>query len=87
VRSAAPFPGEEGTPGRCVHARGCGGDCIRLASPRGIRKPGAAHTTVRGEGGGGLGRPEDKAQWGGRSAAGPGRKEAAQERERGEQAV
>jgi hypothetical protein len=29
---------------------------------------------VRGEGGGGLGRPEAKAQWGGRPAAGPGRR-------------
>jgi hypothetical protein len=29
---------------------------------------------VRGEGGGGLGQPEDKAQWGGRLAARPGQK-------------
>jgi hypothetical protein len=41
---------------------------------------------VRGEGGGRRGRLEAKAQWGGRPAARPGRKEAAQERWRGERA-
>jgi hypothetical protein len=38
-------------------ARG-GGGCIRSTSSRGRRKPGGAHMTVRGEGGGGLGLGE-----------------------------
>jgi hypothetical protein len=57
-----------------VHTRECGGGYARLASSHGRRKPGGAHTAVRGEGGGGLGRPVAKAQWGRRPAAGPGRR-------------
>jgi hypothetical protein len=35
--------------------------------------PGRPHLAVRGEDGGELGRPEAKAQWGGRLAVGPRR--------------
>jgi hypothetical protein len=49
-------------------ARG-GNGCVQLASSRGRRKPGGTHAAVTGEGGGGLGRPEAKALWGGRPAA------------------
>jgi hypothetical protein len=55
-----------------AHARGGGGGCIRSASSRRRRNTGGAHVAVRGEGGGGLGRSEAKAQWGGRPAAKPG---------------
>jgi hypothetical protein len=57
-----------------ARARGDGGNCVRLASSRGRRKPGRAHAVVRGGGGGGLGRSEAKAQWGGRPTAGLGRR-------------
>jgi hypothetical protein len=68
-----------------VRARGGGsGGCVRLASSWTRRKPGGAHVAVRGEGGGRRGWLEAKAQWGGRPATRPGRKEAAQERWRGE---
>jgi hypothetical protein len=64
-----------GRGGNAGAARARGGDgCVRSASSRGRRKPGGAHAAVRGEGGGGLGRPEAKAQWLGRSAVGPGRR-------------
>jgi hypothetical protein len=49
-------------------AGGCAVGCLRK------KKLGGAHMTVRGEGGGGLGRPEAKAQWGGRLVAGLGRR-------------
>jgi hypothetical protein len=68
----APFLGEEGTPGR--RARGSSDGYVPSASSQGRRKPGGAHTAVRGEGGGRLGRPEAKAQWGGRPANRPGRR-------------
>jgi hypothetical protein len=55
-----------------VHARGSAGGCA-VGCPR-KKKLGGAHTVVRGEGGGGLGRPEAKAQWGGRPAARLGRR-------------
>jgi hypothetical protein len=55
-----------------VHARGGAGGCA-VGCPR-KKKLGRAHTAVRGEGGGGLGRPEAKAQWGGRPSAGLGRR-------------
>jgi hypothetical protein len=42
-----------------VHARGAAGGCA-VSCPR-KRKLGGAHVAVRGEGGGGLGRPEAKA--------------------------
>jgi hypothetical protein len=64
---------EEGTPRRRTHARG-GDDCVRLDSSRGRRKPSGTHAAVSGEGGGGLGRLEAKAQWGGRPATRPGRR-------------
>jgi hypothetical protein len=51
-----------------------GGAVAAWLSAGGRRKPGGAHTVVRGEGGGGLGWPEAKSQWGGRPAAGPGRR-------------
>jgi hypothetical protein len=68
------FLGEEGTPRQRARTRG--GDCICVwsASSWGRMKPGRAHRAVRGEGGGELGQPEAKAQWGGRSAVGPGRR-------------
>jgi hypothetical protein len=69
-----------------VRARGGSDGYIRLALSRERRKLGGAHVVERGEGGGRLGRPEAKAQWGGRPTGGPGRKEVAQERRRGEQA-
>jgi hypothetical protein len=47
---------------------GCTGGCLRKT------KLGRAHVAVRGEGGGGLGRPEAKARWGGRPVAGLGRR-------------
>jgi hypothetical protein len=53
--------------------RGNGGG-VRSALSRGRRKPSRAHAVVRGEGGSRLGRPEAKAQWGGRLADGPGRR-------------
>jgi hypothetical protein len=62
-----------------ARARGSGGSYVRSASPRGRRKSGGAHTTVRGEGGGGLGQPEAKAQWGGSPVAGPGRRRSKRE--------
>jgi hypothetical protein len=43
-----------------ARARG-GGSCVWLASFWERRKLGGAHAAVRGEGGGGLGRPEAKA--------------------------
>jgi hypothetical protein len=49
-------------------AGGCTSGCLRKM------KLGGAHATVRGEGGGGLRRPDAKAQWGGRKAAGLGRR-------------
>jgi hypothetical protein len=67
-----------------VRARGSGNVYIQLALSRGRRKLGGAHVVERGEGGGRLGRPEVKAQWGGRPTGGPRRKEVAQERRRGE---
>jgi hypothetical protein len=63
--SAAPFPLEEGE---------CGDGCVRSALSQGRRKPGGAHVVVRGDGGGGLGQLEAKAQWGGRPVARPGRR-------------
>jgi hypothetical protein len=56
----------------CVHARGGTGGCA-IGCPR-KKKLGGAHAVVRGEGGGGLGRPEAKAQWGGRPVVGLGRR-------------
>jgi hypothetical protein len=56
----------------CVCARGGTGGCA-IGCPR-KKKLGRAHAVVRGEGGGRLGQPEAKAQWGGRSAAGLGRR-------------
>jgi hypothetical protein len=53
-------------------ARGSGHGCVWLPSSRGRRKLGGVHTAVRGEGGGGLGRPKAKAQLGGRPVVGPG---------------
>jgi hypothetical protein len=40
----------------------CSGGYVWSASSQARRKPGRAHTAVRGKGGGGLGRPEAKAQ-------------------------
>jgi hypothetical protein len=54
-----------------VHARGGAGGCA-VGCPK--KKLGGAHAAVRGEGGGGLGRPEATTQWGGRPAAGLGRR-------------
>jgi hypothetical protein len=45
----APFLGEEGTRGR--RARGSSDGYVQSASSQGRRKPGGAHTVVRGEGG------------------------------------
>jgi hypothetical protein len=55
-----------------VHASGGTGSCAISCSEK--EKLGGAHATVRGEGGGGLGRPEAKARWGGRPVAGLGRR-------------
>jgi hypothetical protein len=55
-----------------VRASGGAGGCA-VGCPR-KNKLGGAHTTVREEGGGGLGRPEAKARWGGRLVAGLGRR-------------
>jgi hypothetical protein len=55
-----------------VRARGGAGGCV-VGCPR-KKKLGGAHVAVRGEGGGRLGRPEAKAQWGGRPTAGLGRR-------------
>jgi hypothetical protein len=49
-------------------AGGCAVGCPRK------KKLGGAHVAVRGEGGGGLGRSEAKARWGGRPVAGLGRR-------------
>jgi hypothetical protein len=49
--SVTPFPGEEGTPGRCARASG-GADGCALGFLR-RKKLGGAHAAVRGEGGGG----------------------------------
>jgi hypothetical protein len=49
-------------------ASGCAVDCLRK------KKLVGAHAAVSGEGGGGLGWPEAKAHWGGRPAAGLGRR-------------
>jgi hypothetical protein len=58
---------------RAVRVRACGGvDGCAVGCPR--KKLGRAHAAVRGEGGGGLGRPEAKARRGGRPVAGPGRR-------------
>jgi hypothetical protein len=54
-----------------VRARGGAGGCA-IGCPR--KKLGKAHAAVRGEGGGGLGRLEAKAQWGRRPVAGLGRR-------------
>jgi hypothetical protein len=83
--SAVSFLGEGGHWGG-VCAGGSGNSCVQLASSRGRRKPSGAHVAERGEGRGGLGRPEAMAQWGGRPAAGSRRKEVAQEKRRGERA-
>jgi hypothetical protein len=59
---------------RAVHVRASGGaDGCTVGCPR-KKKLGGAHAAVRGEGGGGLGRPEAKARWGGRPVAGLGRR-------------
>jgi hypothetical protein len=55
-----------------VHARGSAGGCAVGCLRK--KKLAGAHAAVRGEGGGGLGRSEAKAQWGGRPAAGLGRR-------------
>jgi hypothetical protein len=47
-----------------VRASGGTGSCA-IDCPR-KKKLGGAHVAVRGEGGGGLGRPKAKARWGGR---------------------
>jgi hypothetical protein len=47
--SATPFPGEEGTPGRCARASGGAGGCA-IGFPR-RKKLGGAHAVVRGVGG------------------------------------
>jgi hypothetical protein len=70
--SAAPFLGEEGTPGQCACTLGGAGGCA-IGCPW-KKKLRGAHAAVRGEGGGELGRLEAKAQWGGRPAAGLGRR-------------
>jgi hypothetical protein len=65
---------EGGVRRRFQERRGRRGGCVRSASSRGRRKPCGAHAVVRGEGGGGLVQSEAKAHWGGRPAAGPGRR-------------
>jgi hypothetical protein len=55
-----------------VHARGGTSGCA-IGCPR-TKKLGGAHAVGREEGGGGLGRPEAKAKWGGRPVAGLGRR-------------
>jgi hypothetical protein len=50
-----------------VRASGGAGGCA-VGCPR-KKKLGGAHVAVRGEGGGGLGRLEAKARWGGRLVA------------------
>jgi hypothetical protein len=70
--SAAPFLGEVGTPGRHTHKRRRWLRSVGFIL--GKKEAGRAHVAVRGEGGGGLGQPEAKAQCRGEPAAGPGRR-------------
>jgi hypothetical protein len=55
-----------------VRASGGTGGCT-IGCPR-KKKLGGAYAAVRGEGGGGLGRPEAKARCGGKPVAGLGRR-------------
>jgi hypothetical protein len=73
--SATPFPGEEGTPGRCARVLAATLAAASLVS-RGGRRSGGVHTVVRGEGGGWAGRRPSP-------VAGPVEREAAQEIRRG----
>jgi hypothetical protein len=75
---ATPFLGEEGTPGRCARARGGAGGCA-VGFSRWKKVGRGPHGSER-RGWRRLGRPEAKAWWGGRPVAGPGKREAAQER-------
>jgi hypothetical protein len=64
-----------------VRARGAAGGCA-VSCPR-KTKLGGAHVAVRGEGGGGLGRPEAKCPVGREAGGWAWEKEAAQEGRRG----
>jgi hypothetical protein len=74
---ATLFPGEEGTPGWCARLLAVAPTAAPAVSRGGRSWAGPTRQWRQ------LGRPEAKARWGGRPVAGPGEKEAAQERRRG----